>query len=184
MDFLEALDQGALPWFQIQRRPWLDAVALALLGLGSPPALAAVTLLAAGSLALRRCWRRAGLVLAVAAAATLLAVGLAALTRRPPPDVLQPIRPAPAVSSFPSAAALVSAAVYGTTVILAGGRWRPLLAPIAVAVPFAIGVSQLYAGTHYITDVEAGWLGGLLCVLTALWLDERIAPAAGQARSS
>jgi undecaprenyl-diphosphatase len=63
--------------------------------------------------------------------------------------------------SFPSGHALVSFAFFGAWVIFAKPwRWWHY---IAAAVPVAaIGLSRIYLGVHYPTDVLGGWAAGLV----------------------
>ncbi len=75
--------------------------------------------------------------------------------------------------AFPSGHATEATAVYGMlAVVLASGtrRWRAKVLGWASAVLTAavVGISRLYLGAHWLTDVLAGWaLGGtwLLLVL-------------------
>ena len=68
-------------------------------------------------------------------------------------------------SSFPSAHAVTSAAVCCTVAYV---LWREhmLGAPIAIVIatlpPLVIGLSRIYLDVHWMTDVAAGWMGGLL----------------------
>lgn len=80
--------------------------------------------------------------------------------------------------SFPSGHTLGSTAVIGvvTVVMLTRSRGRlrrAVLAMAAVAAIVAIGLSRLYLGVHWATDVLAGWLIGgawlAVCVGVALW---------------
>ncbi|HIK08028.1 MAG TPA: phosphatase PAP2 family protein [Trichormus sp. M33_DOE_039] len=78
--------------------------------------------------------------------------------------------------SFPSGHAMVSTAVYGCIgYILAKEfpQWRkPILGSTTVLI-LAIGVSRLYLGVHWPTDILAGYAAGLLwlivCILYLEW---------------
>jgi undecaprenyl-diphosphatase len=96
---------------------------------------------------------------------------------KPAEGLPQPTR-AEASYSFPSGHALTTAAVYLTLALLVARRLRRRGPRIAVVVgsallAFVIGVTRLYLGAHYLTDVVAGWGIGLGCALVCLWLDER-----------
>ena len=125
--------------------------------------------------------------LGVAAAAT---IGLASLgehlvkevVRRVRPDLLPPIVVEPGYS-FPSGHATLSMVAYGIIAVLVarsrlarGVRWLAVgcLALLVVLV----GVSRIYLGVHYPSDVLGGWLGGGMVVL--LFISMTRARSAGQ----
>jgi undecaprenyl-diphosphatase len=74
--------------------------------------------------------------------------------------------PLPASYSFPSGHALLSFCCYGTLAAVADvrGALRWLLRAASVALILLIGISRVYLGVHYPTDVIAGYLTG------AVWL--------------
>jgi membrane-associated phospholipid phosphatase len=102
---------------------------------------------------------------------------------RPPVPHLDP---APPTSSFPSGHTGASVALYGGLAILllwVLGR-RPVTRATAVVlllVPVLVGISRLYRGMHYPSDVLAGALlgGTWLLLVTATLLPRRGAADAG-----
>ena len=160
MDFLQPIDLGALYWFRSWHRPWLDTLMFNLTTLGDAPVLAVLAPLLALALALTGRVRTASLFLgAVFLGAVLLGFvleqGAKAWVDRLRPEVaLEEWITRPDSGSFPSGHALNSMTVYGGFALL-------------------LGITRLYLGFHYLTDVLAGWYGGLACALLALWADRR-----------
>lgn len=81
---------------------------------------------------------------------------------RPRPDLWTSILPEKSYS-FPSGHSMISMALgFAIVILLWPTRWRLpalLLAPPAV---FVVGVSRLYLGVHYPSDVLGGWSAGLI----------------------
>jgi undecaprenyl-diphosphatase len=151
--------------------------------LGSTAAMTilAIALLVAELLA-RRPW--AG----IAAAATIglaslgneLAKGLIERTR---PDLIQPIV-AERGYSFPSGHAALSMVGYGIAAVLVARSGAPDGIKVAAAVVAGclvalIGISRVYLGAHFPTDVVAGWLAGGAVVLLFAWLSPESRARAG-----
>jgi undecaprenyl-diphosphatase len=85
-------------------------------------------------------------------------------------------------SSFPSGHSMLSAVVYLTLGSLLARIVSVLAVKLyciaaALLLTFLVGVSRVYMGVHYPTDVLAGWMAGLvwaiLCWLVAQWLQRR-----------
>jgi len=92
---------------------------------------------------------------------------------RPRPDLVLPTTQV-FTSSFPSGHAAVSAVVYLTLGALLA-RDAPSVAAkiyvmaVAILIVFLVGVSRVFLGVHYPTDVLAGWCIGSAWALTC-WL--------------
>jgi undecaprenyl-diphosphatase len=73
--------------------------------------------------------------------------------------------------SFPSGHAVTSATAFGLLAILAyshlGKPWKYIVFASCLILIFVIGVSRVYLGAHYPTDVLGGWLLAFL-VLSSL----------------
>lgn len=109
--------------------------------------------------------------------ASLLKLGFS----RPRPELVAPTTRV-FTSSFPSSHAAVSATVYLTLGALvarvqSSGAVKTYVLAIAMVVVFLIGVSRVYLGVHWPSDVMAGWTVGaawaLATLLVASALDER-----------
>jgi len=157
-------------WFEDM---WRDVTAL-----GSATVLLLATLGCAGYLLMRRQYRTLTLLLVAAAGGLLVSLLLKGLFDRPRPPFNSGLGYV-ATSSFPSGHSMLSAVVYltiGTLMARASRRYRINIyfLTIAMIVAIMVGVSRVYLGVHYPTDVLAGWSVGLiwalLCWLVAQYL--------------
>jgi undecaprenyl-diphosphatase len=160
---------------------WVEELARDVTGLGGGGVLTILTLAAAGFLALqRKRWLAAYLLAAVASGvimSTLLKLGF----DRPRPDLV-PHGQVVYTSSFPSGHSMLSAVVFLTLgALLASGqgnlRLRAYLIALAVFLTTIVGLTRVYLGVHWPTDVLAGWTAGaawaLLCWALAARLRRR-----------
>jgi undecaprenyl-diphosphatase len=111
----------------------------------------------------------------------LLSSGLKELFDRPRPDLV-PHAVQVYTASFPSGHAMLSAVAYLTLGALlarvqAQRRVKAYLLGVSVLLAVLIGVSRVYLGVHWPTDVLAGWCVGaawaMFCWTVALWLQRR-----------
>ena len=165
--------------------PALTLVMRAISALGAAPVLALfVALLVLGFL--RAGWRRAALWLGVdMAGAYLLTVELKRFFARPRPPAFHV--PEPATYSFPSGHALLSFCFYFVVVGLLTARLQSSAGKAALwtgaaLLVAAIGVSRVYLGVHYPSDVAAGFCAAVIWVATVregylAWLRRRGAQA-------
>jgi membrane-associated phospholipid phosphatase len=165
-----ALDRPVLDWVVSRRTPRLDDAVTAFTDLGSTRLMVPIVLVAAGLL--WWWWRRPtpAILLAVAAAGSLLmtVVGKHLVGRvRPPHELAVP--PFESSPSFPSGHTLNSWVLWILIGYLVAVRARSrrvaVVAPaVATVLATAMGLSRVYLGHHWLTDVLVGW------TLGAAWL--------------
>ena len=160
---------------------WLEEMFRDFTALGSTAVLVLVTLSSAGYLKLRGRPRLAWLLVLAVLGAVALSHGLKAGFDRPRPDLISH-GAVVHTASFPSGHSLLSATVFLTcgSLLAAAHRSRRLQAYIlgwAVFLATLVGLSRIYLGVHWPTDVVAGWAVGTAWAATwwlgAQWLEER-----------
>ena len=147
---------------------WLQYAMANLTSLGSSPVLILLTLLGAGALVVRKEPGRAALLSISVMAGMLLCDGLKLFFLRDRPDVVVHLTEVSS-ASFPSGHAMNSAIVYLNLAAASLGPRSPSsvrLYSIAAAIMMAllVGLSRVYLGVHWPSDVVAGWLAGALWV--------------------
>lgn len=146
---------------------WLERAAIDITALGGHTVLVLLVLAAAGVLTLARRRADALWLIGTTAGAMLLNHVLKAAIARARPDLVDHL--VVVVSpSFPSGHALMSAAVYLTLAVLLGSEEgvsatvRRGLLWLAVTLVLLIGLSRVYLGVHWPSDVLGGWALGSL----------------------
>ena len=120
-------------------------------------------------------WRRAAIWLVVTlAGALVLDLTLKFAFHRPRPVPF--FGPIPRTYSFPSGHSLFSFCFYGVLAGLLAGRVRSMSARlliwlVAALLVLLIGLSRIYLGVHYPSDVFAGYLAGTIWAATMVALD-------------
>ncbi len=164
--------------------PWLHAAMTDITALGGATVLILLCLLALGFLLAAGRPRRALFLAGATSGAALLNYLLKLEYARPRPELVAHLVDVSS-TSFPSGHAMNSAATYLTLGVLLARvahrrRVKAYLFGAAALLTLLIGVSRVYLGVHYPTDVLAGWTVGAgwagLCWLVA----ERLRRRAGQ----
>ncbi|HEY1929627.1 MAG TPA: phosphatase PAP2 family protein [Caulobacteraceae bacterium] len=159
---------------------WLQEAARDMTALGGFTVLTLVSVAAVAVLLIYR-RREKALVFAVTVVLAQVAAALLKATiDRPRPDLVSHLDLTYS-SSFPSGHSVMSPVVYFTLAILisAGEIRRPariLLVGGAAILVVAIGVSRVYLGVHWPTDVLGGWALGSAVALSSWFVLRRVGP--------
>ena len=158
--------------------PWFEEAVRDITALGSAPALVIAVLAVAGFLALAKAWRPAIFTLVASGGGLVLSSLLKYTIDRPRPDLV-PHGNLIYTSSFPSGHSMMSAVVYLTlaalvTRLIERKRLKGYALAVAMILTLLVGVSRVYLGVHWPSDVLAGWAAGaawaLGCWLIARWI--------------
>lgn len=154
-------DGSVARWFVAERTPTLDDVSkwVSMISDTFVVIVLAALAVAVMRLAFKR-WRESLLIIAALVGEVVLFLVTTAVIERERPAVPH-LDEAPPTSSFPSGHVAAAVCLYGAFAIIAWSRMRPgalrgLLITVLAALPLAIGVSRMYRGMHYLTDVVAG----------------------------
>ena len=164
-DPLTQLDIGLLEWLHSHSTPGGVQLFLAISWLGSPLVMTTIGLMVAARLALRRSWLLFWGWVAAFAGAGALDTLLKHIIRRPRPPYAAALLHDSSFS-FPSGHAMGSLIGYGIFVYLLVTLWpqrrrvRLVIYSFASLLILAIGISRLYLGVHYFSDVVGGYAAG------------------------
>ncbi|HEX8325093.1 MAG TPA: phosphatase PAP2 family protein [Tepidisphaeraceae bacterium] len=148
---------------------WLQEMGRDITALGGIGVLALMIVIVAGFLWQRGRHHMMWLLLAASGGGLLLSSTLKYVISRPRPDFVPHLSKV-YTSSFPSGHSMLSAVVYltlGTLVArsISGRASKIYCIAVAAFLTFIVGLSRIYMGVHYPTDVLAGWTAGLVWAL-------------------
>ena len=166
---------------------WLEYTMRDLTALGGYPLLGLIAAVAVGYLLLARVWASALLVPFVLLGGTLLNHALKTGFDRTRPSLVAHVVEVQTLS-YPSGHAMLSAILYLTLGVMvaetqAARRARVYVMAVALALTLITGISRVYLGVHWPTDVLAGWSVGAAFAL-GIWLCPRWGPGLWRRRRS
>jgi undecaprenyl-diphosphatase len=171
---------------------WVTSVLLDLTALGGPVILSLVVLAVIGFLVLQTRYWTAFFIFITAASGEAVSYAMKSVFSRARPTVVPHLREAFS-TSFPSGHAMQSAIIYLTLGamlmrITEGRLTKIYCCAVAMILTFLVGVSRVWLGVHYPTDVLGGWIVGLfwasICWLAAQHYEVRAGIKAEQRKST
>lgn len=187
------LDERVLLWFRASADvndpigpAWLEEMARDITALGSVALLSTILMITVGFVLLRKEYRKALFLLLSVPGGIALSFILKSTFDRPRPD-LTSLEVQTFTSSFPSAHSMAAAITFLTLgAVLSqtqkGRRTKVYLISVAGLLTMLIGLSRIYLGVHWPTDVVAGWVAGAAWALMC-WLLARVMQRSGTAQS-
>lgn len=181
----QALDETIMQWLRHSDGTpigpaWLPTVAQDLTALGGYSVLTLIGVIVLGLCLLSRRYDMLAMLAFSGIGATVINFSLKALFARPRPSIVDPLVDVHTFS-YPSGHALMSFAIYlsfaaVTAELAAGYRTRAYLVCAGLFIAGIVGLTRIYLGVHYPSDVLAGWaIGGawaLLCWIAAVLFKE------------
>lgn len=168
---LRAVDQRAHDW-AVQKRRTEATIFFDLMSLiGGPGGLIVIIAVVAAAHALRHRIQRAGYLVVTTAVGGLINRGLKLYFARDRPEVSAMLRHASGYS-FPSGHAMGSTIAFAALGYLAfralhDWRWRSAAIALAITMVVSVALSRVYLGVHWISDVGAGVVAGVVWVTLA-----------------
>lgn len=175
-DGIAGLDAPVLAFMITVRSPGLNSFATGYTDIAGPVGMPILAVAALLILALtRRSWTPVIVIAAAGAGSLAMTIAGKDLIGRNRPPLADAVAPFEFSPSFPSGHTLNAVVVVGVIaylLILRQRSWRSRAFTVSIAAVFAftIGLSRVYLGHHWFTDVVAGWLIGaawLALIITA-----------------
>lgn len=170
-------DNTILQWFSSLHTPLFTSIFLAFTFLGNLKLILSATALLAVILFIKREFGYFLLFLGTIFGSFVFLLVFKLFTNRQRPTLFEPLVHETSFS-FPSGHALLAVVFYGLLAYLAASavktqRARRFIFFLWIFLALAIGLSRLYLGVHYPTDVIAGYLAGFAWLCLGIGLFER-----------
>jgi membrane-associated phospholipid phosphatase len=166
------VDQAIHTWFGHEHQPALTVLFDTATTIGGTVGLGAITVMVAATLLVMKERASAIFVAVTVGVGALLNLGLKMIFARTRPDLANALVAA-RWFSFPSGHAMDSFLTFGTLAYLVlrqSWRWAAKSACLAIALTMVvlIGMSRVYLGVHWASDIAGGWTAGTVWLTSAV----------------
>ena len=159
-------------WFHSFSTPWLDFIFKSITTVGSGSFLTIVIVIVSIFLLFRFELHKSHIVVLSGIMSGLGSFFLKRAFDRPRSDLWIPLVEEHSLS-FPSGHAMISVAVYGALAMFLAEKYpnrKMRIYSLFGILIFLIGISRIYLGVHWTTDILGGWVfGGLVLSLMVWW---------------
>jgi undecaprenyl-diphosphatase len=164
---------------------WLEYAMLDLTALGGSTVLGLVVCVVVGYLLLQGKTHTALMVALTSISGEVASAALKEFFMRPRPSIVPHLREVVS-PSFPSGHAMESAIIYLTLAAMlmrasVDRRTKLYWLSVAVVLTSLVGISRVYLGVHYPTDVIGGWIFGFMWASICWLVARRLEPLTGVA---
>ena len=165
---------------------WMETALVDVTALGSPVVLGLVVVIITGYLLIEARYKTALIVVTTAITSEVLDAVLKLVFARPRPTAVPHLRTV-VTASFPSGHAMESAIIYLTLGallmrVVEGRLTKIYTMAMAMFLTLIVGVSRVFLGVHYPTDVVGGWMLGFLWAALTFLVTRRFEPAVQRER--
>jgi len=166
---------------------WMEEIARDVSALGGFTWITFATVVVAIYLWIDDKTRMAIFLMVATGSGAFLSLILKSFFARPRPDLVPHLSQV-FTSSFPSGHSMLAAVVYLTmgsllASVISNRTLKVYVLGVAVILTTAVGLSRVYLGVHYPTDVLAGWLAGLVWALLC-WMAARVLQVRGRVETA
>ena len=163
-------DKAILLWIHQFANPTLDQIMLNVTRLGNPSTVLFIMVASLGILWRQGYIQEAKIFFLDCLGIAILSYGLKLAFNKPRPQLWN-LLISETTSSYPSGHAIISIGLYGFLAYLLGThypQYAKVFNGIAIILIVAIGLSRLYLGVHWPTDVIAGYGVGFLWTISCI----------------
>lgn len=178
-EWIQQIDDGVLHWLQQHHTAWWDYNLQQVVTLGTTSVVALLSAFVIGLLLFDRQFTKAILVFLLPVGAYFATDAIKDAVARPRPVIGQPPKPLSSSGSFPSGHSSMAMTGFLIAALALKEWWRrigrrgvyPYAVVCAITVAGMVGVSRLYFGFHFLSDVIGGWLLGIVFGLVFVGVD-------------